>query len=76
MSKKFRFRGHFEKQHGKRAQTLFKSELPTPKTRLKKCLKCPIAEDPSTSNMVNAPKPISHLHHSTFILFIDHCQGN
>ena len=26
MSKKFRFRGHFEKQHGKLTETLLKSE--------------------------------------------------
>ena len=26
MSEKFRFRGHLEEQHGKRAQTLLKSE--------------------------------------------------
>ena len=29
-----------------------------------------------TSNMVNVPKHCWYLHQSTFIRFIDHCQGN
>ena len=31
------------------------SKLRTPKTWLDKCLKGPVSEDPSTSNMVNVP---------------------
>ena len=46
--------------------------LRTPKTRLHKCLKSPASEDPSENNMVNVPKHCSSLHHSTFIIFIDH----
>ena len=32
------------------------SKLSTPKTRLDKCLKKPVSEDPSTSNMADVPK--------------------
>ena len=35
-----------------------------------KCLKSPISEDPSKSNMVNRPE------HSTFSIFIHQCEGN
>ena len=52
------------------------SEMRTLKTWLDKCLKRLFSEDPSTSNMVNVPKHCWNLHHSTFIIFIDHCQGN
>ena len=41
------------------------------KTWLFKCLKSPVSEDPSTSSMVNGPKPISKLNDSTFTVFID-----
>ena len=51
-------------------------KLPTLKSWLDKCLKSPVSEDPSTSNMVNMPKHCRNLHHNTFIIFIDHCQGN
>ena len=44
------------------------------KTWLDKCLKIPLGEDPSTSNMVNMPKNCWNLRHSTFIKLIDHCQ--
>ena len=44
-------------------------KLQTPKTWSDKCLKNPVSDDPSTSNMVNK-------HHSTFIILIDHCQVN
>ena len=39
---------------------------PTLKTWLDKCLKSPIWEDPSISNMVNVPKHCSNLHQITF----------
>ena len=32
-----------------------------PKTWLDQCLKCPVSEDPTKSNMVNAPKHCSNL---------------
>ena len=51
-------------------------KLRTLKTWLDKCLKSPVSEDASTSNMVNVPKHGSHLHHMVFIIFIDHCQVN
>ena len=41
-----------------------------------KFLKSSILEDPSTRNMVNVPKHCWNLHHSTFIIFIDHYQVN
>ena len=50
--------------------------LRTLKMWLDKWLKNPVPDDPSTSNMVNVPKHCWNLHHSTFIIFIDHWQGN
>ena len=52
------------------------SKLRTLKTWLDKCLKSPVSEDPSTSNMVNVPKHYWSLHHSTFIIFLRHWPGN
>ena len=46
------------------------------KTWSDKCLKSPVSEDPSTSNMVNVLKYCWNLHNSTFIKFIDHFQDN
>ena len=43
---------------------------------LGKCLKSPVFEDSSKSNMVNGPKHCSNLNHSTFTIFIDQCEGN
>ena len=51
-------------------------KLRTPKTRSDKCIKSPVSEDPTTSNMVNVPNHCGNLHHSIFIIFIDHCQVN
>ena len=45
-----------------------------PKTQLEQCLKSPFSENPSKSNMVNAPKHCSNLKDSTFTIFIDHWQ--
>ena len=50
--------------------------LRTPKTRLHKCLKSPASEDPSENNMVNVPKHRWNLDQITWIIFIDHWQGN
>ena len=45
-----------------------------PKTWLDHCLKSPISEYPSKSNMANAPKHCSNLKDSPFTKFIDHWQ--
>ena len=47
-----------------------------PKTWLDQCLKKPFSEDPSKSNMVNAPKGCSNLKDSPFPIFIDHWDVN
>ena len=44
------------------------------KTRVDKCLKNLIPEDPSTSNMINVTKHCWNLNHSNLIVFIDHCK--
>ena len=49
------------------------AELRTPKTWSEKHLKSPLADDHSTSNIVNVPKNFTNLHHSIFNIFIDHC---
>ena len=46
------------------------------KTWSDKCLKSPISEEPSTSNIVNWPKHCWNLNSSTFTIFIDHCGCN
>ena len=46
------------------------------KTWTDKCLKSPVLEDPSTSNMVNVPKRYWNLHHSTIIILIGHWERN
>ena len=44
------------------------------KTWLDKCLKSPVVEDSSRSNMVEIAKHCSNLHYMTIIILIDHCQ--
>ena len=51
-------------------------KLRIPNTCLDKCLKSLVPEKPSTYNMVNGPKQCWNHHHSTFIIFINHCPGN
>ena len=46
---------HFEKKKMSITAFVF-LKLGTLKTFLDKCLKSPVSEDPSTSNMVNVPK--------------------
>ena len=46
------------------------------KTCLVKCIKRPVSEDPSTSNMVNAPKHCWNPNGSIFSIFIDPCEEN
>ena len=63
----------------KKKVTLIDFVLPkfrTSKSWLDKCLKSPVSEDPSTSNMVNVPRHCWNLHDSTFIEFINHFEGN
>ena len=43
-----------------------------PKTWLDQCVKSPVSQDPSKSNMVNAPKHCSNLKDTSFTIFIDH----
>ena len=47
-----------------------------PTTWLDQCLKSPVSENPSKSNMVNAPKNCSNLKDSPYIIFIDHWEVN
>ena len=47
-----------------------------PKTWLNQCLKSPVSEYPSKSNMVNAPKHCSNLKDSPFTTFIDSWEVN
>ena len=51
-------------------------KLRTPKRWLDKCLKSPVSEDLSTSNMVNVPKHFPNLDYITCIIFIDHYEIN
>ena len=65
---------HFEKTMNLAAFVFPK--LRSLKLWLDKCLKSPLSEDPSTSNMVNVRNHFSSLHHMVFIIFIDLCQEN
>ena len=47
-----------------------------PKTWQDQILKSPVSENPSKSNMVNAPKHCSHLKDSPFTIFMDHSEVN
>ena len=46
-----------------------------PERWLDQCLKSPISEHPSKSNMVNAPKHCSNLKDASFTIFINHWEG-
>ena len=46
------------------------------KTWLDQCLKSAASEDPSKSNMENAPKHCSNLKKCSFAMFIDHWEHN
>ena len=43
---------------------------------LEKCLKSPLTDEPSTSNMVNGSKYFWILDDGIFPIFIDHCEHN
>ena len=45
-------------------------------TWLDKCLKSPLSDNPSTSNMLNGPKLCSKLNDRTFTMFIDSRDSN
>ena len=47
-----------------------------PKIWLDQCLKSPVSEDPSKSNMVNASKHCSNLKDSPFTTFLGHWEDN
>ena len=47
-----------------------------PKTLLDQCLKSPVSEDPTKSNMVNAPKHCSNLRYNSFTILINHWEVN
>ena len=47
-----------------------------PKTLLDQCLKSPVSEDPTKSNMVNAPKHIPNSRDTSFTIFINHWEVN
>ena len=51
-------------------------KLRTLKTPLGKCLKRPVSENPSKSNMVNWPKNCWNWHQNNFIILIDNFQSN
>ena len=46
------------------------------KTWLDKCLKSPVSEDPSTSDMVNGRKHCLKHNNNIFTIFIDPCEPN
>ena len=48
-----------------------------PKLRTaKKCIKGPVPEDPSPSNMAKGPRHCLNLHDRPFIIYIDQYEGN
>ena len=47
-----------------------------PKTWLDLCLESPVSEDPTKSNVVNAPKHCSNLRDTSFTIFINHWEFN
>ena len=51
-------------------------KLRTPKNIVSQCLKIPVSEYPSKSNMVNAPKHCSNLKDSPFTILIDNWEVN
>ena len=45
------------------------------KTMLNECLKSPVSDSPSTSNMVNTTKHCWNLSDTIFSIFIDQCEA-
>ena len=46
------------------------------KMLLHKCIKGPVAKDPSPSNMAKGPRHCLNLHDRPFIIYIDQYEGN
>ena len=65
---------HFDKKDALIDFVILK--LRTLKSLWDKCLKSSVWENPLASNMANVPKHCWNLHHSTFVILIDHCQVN
>ena len=55
---------------------MYLRNYPLRKTWLNKCLKSPVSDNPLTGNLVNEAKHCFHLNHSSFTIFIDHCEGS
>ena len=66
---------HFQTKDGPHSWCIFWT-YGLEKIWLDNCLKSPISEDPSTSNMVKRPKHCWNLNGSTFTKFIHHCESN
>ena len=47
-----------------------------PKTWLDQCVKSPVSENPSKSQLVNAPEHSSNLKDSPFTIFLNHWEVN
>ena len=67
-------RYQFRRNYLKHKKKFF--NLRTLKAWSDKCLKSPVLEDPSISNIVNMPKHCWNQHQRTFSILIDHCQVN
>ena len=65
---------HFEKKD--EPHTFCISGITDSEYAANKCLRSPVLEQPSTSNMVNGIKQCSSLRQRTFIIFIDNCETN
>ena len=46
------------------------------KTLLDKCLKSPVLEDPSKSNVEDGPKHCWNFNDNSFTIYFDNCEGN
>ena len=66
---------HFFKKRWPSLLVYFRNYGPG-KTLLDECLRSPLSNDPSKTNMVNAPKHCRNVKDSIFTLFIDRCEGN
>ena len=65
----------FNLEHFQKKMTLIADVFPklrTPKNMVRTMPKSPVSEDPTKSNMVNAPKHCSNLREHSFTIFINH----
>ena len=65
---------HYQKRRP--SQLMYFQNYRLRKMWLHHCLKSPVSESPSKSNMVNCSKHCWNLNGSIFTIFIDHCEGN